>query len=58
MNVVSVSNDRMNMLTIFCLAILCWRYFAGDISSVHQLKEIPKKIILRIPRTILVASYF
>ena len=37
MSGVSVSNDLMNMLTIFCLAILLhdgiidWRYFADDI---------------------------
>ena len=31
MSGVKVSNDLMNMLTIFC-----WQYFAFDISSVHQ----------------------
>ena len=45
MSGVSVSNDLMNMLTIFCLLLhddiidwryFAWRYFAGDIFSVHR----------------------
>ena len=44
-NTAYISNDLMNMLAIFCLAILLhddiidWRYFAGDISSVNRFHD-------------------
>ena len=45
MSGVSVSNDLMNMLAILLhddiidWRYIAWRYFAGDISSVHNNKS-------------------